>query len=158
VIELGITVALIGVMAAIVLIARGMIVTARHSSAIELIRSVREGAKQWSAERCNGLGYECMPGGPGTPNRKVNWGEMRFPNEGPPSPWDKVAATINTVNVGPQCAGVFPACIRIEISVPDDVRCEDLVGNIAPDGQSAWAGIVRANCTEKDGWLTIVSR
>jgi prepilin-type N-terminal cleavage/methylation domain-containing protein len=156
VIELTLALALISVLAVVVLAGRGMLNAARHQSTVDLIRSMREGARQWAMERCNGLGYQC---GSGAARRSVSLaGLSGFPESGPSSPWDDTAAELQAVNVPAECDGAVLTCFRIDVSVPDSIRCGDLVTAISPSPEARWSGVLSANCTERTGWLRIVSR
>jgi type II secretory pathway pseudopilin PulG len=160
VVELGISLAMVSVLAGVVLVSRGLIATARHQSTVDLLQSTREAARQWAARQCNGLGYQCTIGG-STTLRKLSWTEMSgLPAAGPVSPWSTARMTLVPESASASCGGAIPSCMRIEVAVPDVTRCSDLEKTVAPPGspEKNWSGIISASCTARAGWLRIVSR
>ena len=122
-IEVGIVLAVIAVLAAVVVTGAGFIRASKEQTTVTLVLSIREAARQFSIRNLSGLSYGTSASQAlGNVTMKGLQGEAFLPTN-ITTPWD--TTTVNTILVEPKdgappspCAGF--ACVRIAIPVPSE--------------------------------------
>jgi prepilin-type N-terminal cleavage/methylation domain-containing protein len=133
--EVGIVIAVVAVLAAMVLLARGFRDSARAHNALQLLKSIRDGAQKWAQRNNAGLHYAGISAAV-TAN---GWATLPGVPSGIQSPWNDATVRIQEENT--TCTG--NTCITICMGMPadDQQKCLDLVAQLS---QMPW--VVSAVC------------
>ena len=123
-VEMGIVIAVISVLVAVVIGGMGFIGAAKRSKTIDLVLTLRKAAREYAMRHNNGLKYgvSTAQNEPANVNMKALMGE-NFLNGKVTTPWGDSNIVIgpNTA-ASPACAGY--ACVEIRIPVPAE-ECAD---------------------------------
>jgi prepilin-type N-terminal cleavage/methylation domain-containing protein len=148
-IELGIVIGVIAVLALVILIGRGMITSARSGSATQMVDSIRKAARVY-AERSNG-GRD-FAGGGGLPT--ISMDQLRalsLISGSGQTPWNSVV-TVSAV------AG-DPPSIQVQFCAESTTQAQDMEGALRGMGTVTRAnGTVGGTACPATGMLTVVTR
>ena len=129
-IELGIAIAVIAVLASVVLLGAGYIRAAKTRNAIEMVSTLRSAAKQFAMRKNNGLTYYNVRGNPplSTAANTKNLKDHMLISQDLKTPWDGAVSIEPEDSAHPKCRGY--ACVRIcletPLDEPDCTTCKDI--------------------------------
>ncbi len=166
-VELGIVIAVIAVLGAVVLMGRGFIYAAKYKSAIDMISALRTASREFSIRNNGGASYT-PPGmgvGPNVLSLDVLRGQGFVPQQMQTNPWGGSVSVAANGAAHALCAG--NTCVQIDLGkVPDDGTpgsdCNRLVdfywGN--PSKGIAGQAVGRPACSRSgnDSVFTVVFR
>lgn len=145
-IELGIALGVVAVLAVLIISARGFMEAARQSNAVQLVSTLFSDSLQWAKRQCNGVAFQCPAGG------SVSLAALYPPARQPQTPWGSSQVAVNPVDGtvgGADCRGF--TCLRVCMAVAP-TECnqtrELLVG--IPSGQRV-QGVIEAQCSSAGG-------
>lgn len=150
-IELGVVISVIAVLASVVLVSRGYLNAAKQKTAGDLVSTLRSAGRDHARRQFKGLGFG-TPGAQNSLSMQALRGGGLIP-ENVRTPW-KAQATANesgvsivpengaTVALGTKCADY--TCMRICLETPDQESCDDMVKQFL--GNALYAKCEQSGC------------